>query len=41
MAKNPFSLVMRRNILTVHRETFTQYITVKREGEESLHSCTL
>ncbi len=31
-----------RNILTLHRETLTQYITFKRGGEvESLYSCTL
>jgi hypothetical protein len=32
----PFSLVLRRNILTVHWETLTQYITCKRGGERGV-----
>ncbi len=34
----PFSLVLRKEYLTVHRETLTQYITFKRGGERGV--CT-
>ncbi len=37
----PFSLVLRKEYFTVHRETLTQYSTFKRGGEGSLFSCIL
>ncbi len=35
-SSTPFSLVLRKNILTVHRETLTQNITFKRRGTSTL-----
>ncbi len=39
--KPPSLYCCARNILTVHRETLTQYITFKRGGEGSLYISTL
>jgi hypothetical protein len=43
LPKTPFSLVLARNILTVHRETLTQYVTFKRgsRGVCTLVLCSL